>query len=130
MCPVLDILLRKRSDVKKIIFFHLKQSPSEYKVCIIEGNRAPSFYPFAVSLIFQFSYFIRQCVPVIFKITFQTFMSYYKLFRAVSLNGNGGKMNVFSCIFAHKHSFDGISIIYLYVKDLKNLYLVVSLEES
>lgn len=85
MCPVLDILLRKRSDVKKIIFFHLKQTPSEYKVCIIEGNRAPSFHPFAVSLIFQFSYFIRQCVPVIFKITFQTFMSDYKLFRAVPL---------------------------------------------
>lgn len=38
--PILSILFRKRSDVKKIIFFHLMQTRSEYKVCIIEGNRA------------------------------------------------------------------------------------------
>lgn len=30
-----DILLRERSDAKKIIFFHLAKTRSEYKVCIM-----------------------------------------------------------------------------------------------
>lgn len=37
-CLARDILLQK-SDAKKIIFFHLKRSHSEYKVCIIRSKK-------------------------------------------------------------------------------------------